>query len=146
MNTTQSKGNSLELICIAKLIEMGYECSIPYGNSALYDFIADIKGNLIKIQCKNCVLPYQSSTHTRDIGAFQIPTTRQTTNTRKTTKHTYNKSEIDYFMTMYSNKFYLIPVEECNTVKILRVLPPKNNIKAYNKAEDYELEQVILKL
>mgnify|MGYP003400600460 CR=1 FL=1 len=29
-------------------IELGYDCSIPYGNSAKYDFIADINGELLK--------------------------------------------------------------------------------------------------
>lgn len=31
MNYTQSIGNVVELKCIAKFIEMGYEVSIPYG-------------------------------------------------------------------------------------------------------------------
>lgn len=143
MNTTQSKGNSLELKCIAKFIELGYECSIPYGNSALYDFIADINGKLLRIQCKNSLHSYQSFSHDRDRGSFQIPTFRQTTNTKRTTRHTYNENEIDYFMTMFLDNFYLVPVTECNTSKILRLTPPKNNIKCYNKAEDYLLENVL---
>lgn len=146
MNKTQSKGNSLELKCITKFIELGYECSIPYGNSALYDFIADIKGKLIKIQCKNSLYSYQSGRRCRDEGSFQIPTSRQTTNTKRTIRYTYHKSEIDYFMTLFNEKFYLIPVEECHTAKILRLTPPKNNIKNYNKAENYLLETVLLKL
>ena len=44
MEYTQSKGNLVELQCISKFIELGYECSIPYGNSAKYDFIADVNG------------------------------------------------------------------------------------------------------
>ena len=39
--STQVIGNATELKCIAKFIELGYECSIPYGNSAKYDFIVD---------------------------------------------------------------------------------------------------------
>lgn len=145
MNKTQSKGNSLELKCIAKFIELGYECSVPYGNSALYDFIADVDGKLIRIQCKNSLHSYQSNGK-RDTGSFQIPTSRQTTNTKGTIRYTYHKDEIDYFMTLFNDNFYLIPVEECNTAKILRLKPPKNNIKEYNKAEDYLLENILLKL
>ena len=44
MNYTQSIGNVVELKCIAKFIEMGYEVSIPYGNGAKYDFVADVNG------------------------------------------------------------------------------------------------------
>lgn len=46
-------------------------------------------------------------------------------------------------MTMFMDNFYLIPVEECKIAKILRISSPKNNIKQYNKAEDYLVEKVI---
>ena len=142
MYRTQSIGNTLELKCIAKFIELGYQCSIPYGNSALYDFIVDIEGTLLRIQCKNSQLSYRS-TNKKDEGSFQISTYRQTINTKKVIRYSYNKNEIDYFMTMFMDNFYLIPVEECKSAKILRINSPKNNIKQYNKAEDYLVEKVI---
>lgn len=48
-------------------------------------------------------------------------------------------------MTMFKDNFYLIPVEECKSSKNLRISKPKNNIKQYNKAEDYLVENVINK-
>lgn len=144
MYKTQSIGNTLELKCIAKFMELGYQCSIPYGNSALYDFIVDIDGTLLRIQCKNCQLSLHTSGK-KDEGAFQIFTRRQTINTKGIIRYLYNKNEIDYFMTMFKDNFYLIPVEECKSSKILRISKPKNNIKQYNKAEDYLVENVINK-
>lgn len=137
MNYTQSIGNVVELKCITKFIEMGYEVSIPYGNGAKYDFIADINGELLRFQCK-------SATHPRKYGiedteAIQIATVCQTTNTQKTIRHTYSEEQIDYFATCYNDEIYIIPVQECSTSKTLRFTPPKNNTQQYNDANDYKI-------
>jgi len=137
MNYTQSLGNITELKCITKFMELGYECSIPYGNGAKYDFIADINGELLRFQCKTASHPVK--TGKIDTGAIQISTICQTTNTQKTVRHTYSKEQIDYFATCYEDKVYIIPVEECSTSKTLRLQPPNNGNQIYNKAEDYEI-------
>ena len=143
MFKTQSKGNSLELKCIAKFIELGHECSIPYGNSALYDFIADVNGKLLRIQCKNAYQPMRSYSKSIDYNSFQISTTRQTTNTKRTKKFSYNKEDIDFFMTIFNDCFYLVPVEECNTVKIIRIGSSQRNLSNMNIAENYLFENVL---
>lgn len=137
MNYTQSLGNIVELKCITKFIELGYECSIPYGNGAKYDFIADINGELLRFQCKSVSHPKKDGIEDKD--AIQMATICQTTNTQKTVKHTYSEEQIDYFATCYEDKVYIIPVEECSTSKTLRLKPPKNGQSVYNKAEDYEI-------
>ena len=139
MDYTQSKGNIVELKCITKFIEMGYECSIPYGNGAKYDFIVDVNGKLLRIQCKASHNPTKDGEI--DYNAFMIQTTSQTTNTKKTTRHRYNSDMIDYFATVYNDKIYIIPVDECSTTKTLRLAKPRNNNDNYNKAEDYEIEK-----
>ena len=139
MDYTQSKGNIVELKCITKFIEMGYECSIPYGNGAKYDFIVDVNGELLRIQCKASHNPTKDGEI--DYNAFMIQTTSQTTNTKKTTRHRYNSDMIDYFATVYNDKIYIIPVDECSTTKTLRLAKPRNNSDNYNKAEDYEIEK-----
>lgn len=137
MNFTQSIGNIVELKCITKFIELGYEVSIPYGNGAKYDFIADINGELLRFQCKSASYPRKNGVE--DFEAIQIATICQTTNTQKTVRHKYTKEQIDYFATCFNDKVYIIPVEECSTSKTLRFSPPKNNQQNYNKAEDYEI-------
>jgi len=141
MDYTQSIGNVNELQCISKFIEMGFQCSIPYGNSAKYDFIADLgEGELIRVQCKTST--YAHSGGIRDINAFSFVCASQTTNTKKTTRHPYSYKDIDYFCTFFNNNVYLIPVEECSISKTLRFSPPRNG-NSYTKAEDYLIENML---
>ena len=51
----------------------------------------------------------------------------------------YKEDNIDYFMTYWDDKYYLIPVEECGArEKTLRLVPPKNGqIKGISFAKDY---------
>ena len=128
-------GNSNELRCITSFIQLGFECSIPYGNGAKYDFIADDGEHLYRIQCK-------CSNYVNDHGkikedAFSFSTICQTTNTKETIRYTYSNKEIDYFATYFKGKVYVVPVDECKTSKTLRLEPPTNGQTNYNKAEDY---------
>lgn len=132
MDYTQSRGNFTELQCIAAFIECGVECSIPYGNGAKYDFIADINGKLLKIQCK--------SARVIDDNSFMIYCTSNTTNTQKTVSHRYTKDMIDYFATWIFNQVFLIPVQECSKSKTLRTAPPINNTLQWNDCKNYTLE------
>ena len=140
MDYTQMLGNSNELRCITAFIQLGFECSIPYGNGAKYDFIADDGEHLYRIQCK-------CSNYVNDHGkikedSFMFSTTCQTTNTRETTKHTYSSEDIDYFATFFKGKVYVVPVAECKTSKTLRLEPPSNGQQNYSKAEDYLITNV----
>ena len=136
MDITQSKGNFVELQCLSAFIERGYECSIPYGNGAKYDFIVDYNGELLRIQCKSSSHP--SKNGIVDTQAFQFYTCSQTTNTTKTVRHKYSSKDIDYFATYFNGQVYIIPVDECSTSKTLRFSPPNNGqVNNYNKAENY---------
>ena len=138
--------NLTELQCITRFYELGCSISIPYGDSDKYDFILDVNGNLYKIQCKHASLHINEDD---EVDYISIDTTWQTGYTKhnKMTYHSYSKDEIDYFATYYDGKSYLIPVEECNTQKILRILPPKNNqTKGVNYLTDYMDEKVYKKL
>lgn len=42
MDYTQMLGNTNELKCLTAFIQLGFECSIPYGNGAKYYFISII--------------------------------------------------------------------------------------------------------
>lgn len=137
---TQSIGNVVELQCISKFIEMGFDCSIPYGNACKYDFIADIKGDLLRIQCKAST-PMKKNGK-RDTEAFTFSCKTQTTNTRGTTCHGYSSQEIDYFATYFQGEVYVIPVEECARSKVLRFSPPNNGRANYNKAEQYLIQNM----
>lgn len=120
-------GNVNELKCLTAFIQLGFECSIPYGNGAKYDFIADDGEHLYKIQCKS-----SSNVNNHgviDYDAFIFSTVCQTTNSKETIRHKYSSQEIDYFATCFLDKVYIVPVEECSTTKTLRFVPPKNGQK-----------------
>lgn len=138
MDYTQTIGNTNELKCLTAVMQLGFDCSIPYGNSAKYDFIADINGELLRFQCK-------SSNFVNDHGvvrtdAFRFATTCQTTNTKETIRHKYDSNQIDYFITCFQDKVYVVPVEECSFSKTLRFAPPNNGCKEWNNANNYLLE------
>lgn len=139
MNYTKSVGNIVELKCLIAFMKMGFDCSIPYGDNAKYDIIVDIGDELLKIQCKSANAV--RSEGKIDENAFIIRCTSQTTNTKKTIRHSY-VGLIDYFATVWKDKVYLIPVDECSDTKTLRLNPPKYNV-TYNKAEDYEIEKIL---
>ena len=144
--TSKQIGNLTELQCITRFYEMGYSISIPYGDSDKYDFILDANGKLYKIQCKHATLHRNEENM---VDFISIDTVWQTGYTKKKRLeyHTYSKDEIDYFVTYYDGKNYLVPVEECNTQKILRVLPSKNNqVKGVNFLMDYVDEKICKRL
>lgn len=138
MDYTQTIGNINELKCLTAIMQLGYDCSIPYGNGSKYDFIADINGELLRFQCKSSSFVNDRGVIKKD--AFKFSTVCQTTNTKETIRHTYSSDQIDYFITCFQDKIYVIPVEECSTIKTLRFNPPNNGCKTWNKAEDYLLE------
>lgn len=140
MDYTQSIGNVNELQCLTAFVQLGYECSIPFGNGAKYDFIVDVEGKLIRIQCKSS--HYVNNKGIVDYNAFSFSTCSQTTNTKKTVRHTYNSSQVDYFATYFNGNVYVVPVDECSTNKTLRLCPPSNGNKSYNRAENYLLENL----
>ena len=140
MDYTQMLGNTNELRCITAFMQLGFECSVPYGNGAKYDFIADDGEHLYKIQCK-------SSSYVNDHGiikedAFSFSTVCQTTNTKETIRYSYSSKDVDYFATCFKGKVYVVPIEECKTSKTLRLEPPVNGQTNYSRAEDYLINKV----
>lgn len=139
MLTTKEKGDITELICILELKKLGICVSIPYGENAPYDVIADINGKLYKIQCK-------SSAYEDGSISFSCKTVHYNTKTRKTESYA---GKIDFYMTHYDSKCYMIPIEDClnSSSKSLRLEKTKNNQKKnVVYAQDYELRKVIRKM
>ena len=135
----KQKGNLTELKCLSAFYELGYQCSIPYGENSRYDFIADIDGKLIRVQCK--------TSREVGVGVIEFPCRSSRSNTHSNLQRRYTANEIDYFCTFWDGKCYLIPVTECSITKILRFVPPKNGQKVgITYAKDYELQGQLEKL
>ena len=135
----KQKGNLTELECITAVYKLGYQCSIPYGENSRYDFIADINGKLIRVQCK--------TSRKIEEGVIEFACRSSRSNTQSNIQRRYTTDEIDYFCTYWDNQCYLVPVNECSATKKLRFIPPKNGQKVgITYAKDYEIQGQLEKL
>lgn len=131
------KGNITELESMLAFMKLGYNVLTPYGDCERYDYVVDVNGQFIKIQSKTA--------STEDDGAsFKFSCRSSNRQNGGIVHHSYSKDEIDYFVTTFNGKCYLIPVEECGSDKRLRLLPTKNGqTRGITWAKDYELEEVV---
>ena len=136
---SKKKGNITELETMLAFMKLGYNVLTPYGDCERYDFVVDVNGRLLKMQSK--------TSHSEDDGAsFRFNGRSNHRKEGKLVYHQYTSDEIDYFVTFFNDKCYVIPVDECGKDKKLRLLPPKNNqTRGINWAKDYELEEVAKK-
>lgn len=128
-------GMITQLHCLLDLINRDISVSVPYGDNDRYDFIADIKGKLYKIQCK--------TSNKIDDGAYQFATVSNNWSTKK--KYHYN-GQIDYFMTYINDNSYLVSIDEVGDQNAftLRFAPTKSGqIKKIHFANDYMLDNVL---
>lgn len=145
-NNTKYLGNLTELQCISRFYELGFAVSIPYGDSEKYDFIVDINNKLYKLQCKHANI---HSNENDEVEYITITTSWQSgyTKNKPTRRHLYSEKDCDYFVTYFEGKNYLVPVNECSTLKTLRIVPPKNGqVKGINFLKDFVDEEVIKRL
>ena len=139
---TQQKGTLTELHCIIDLTELGIRTLTPTDEASKYDVVADLNGKFIRIQCK-------TSTWAKDTAqektAFYISTCCQTTNTKKTTRHKYSKSDIDYFYTYFQGQGYLVSIEEASgvTFRWRYEYPLTGQTANVHIANEYKIEEVI---
>ena len=135
---TKNVGNITEVSCMLEFLRLGYNVLTPYGDCERYDFVADVNNKFYKIQVKT------ANTSRLEEGFVLIHCESTTRSNGKLVHNKYSEDEIDFFATFYDGKCYLIPVNECSTMKRLRFTPPKNGqIKGITFAKDYELQEVI---
>ena len=133
-------GNITELECYLAFLKLGHNISIPYGDCERYDFIADVNGHLLRVQCKTSSFANEDKTSIR----FSCRSLNKVNGKQK--MHKYSKDEIDFFATSHDGVCYLVPVEECGCDKILRLSPSKNGqTRGVNNAEDYKIEVALKK-
>lgn len=133
--TTKEKGNITELKCALAFMEIGYKVSFPYGEDCKYDMIVDTGKNLYRVQCKT------SSPLPREEDGFKFKTRSVVLTTKGMKASSYSEENIDFFATVYKDKCYIIPVDDCGpNEKTLRFCYPRNGQKkGISLANDYEL-------
>ena len=136
---TKDKGNIGEAVILAEFMKKGIPVSIPFGDNARYDLIAEFNGKLNKIQVKYC----SQETGNQSIACKTASSTNHTTNKHYTTY----ENDIDYFCfyIVEWNKILLVPIEKIGNKKtiIFRLDKPKNNQSNVNLVEDYLLDRIL---
>lgn len=137
-NNTRIIGELTELKCQMYCLENGYIVSKPILDNARYDMLLEHSNKIYKIQIKTS--RWMSEEHEGIV--FNAKSQHRIADKNKIMK--YTPDEIDFFMTEFEGKFYLIPCDQSRTEIKLRFLPTKNHQD--NRcmfAKDYLFEEVI---
>lgn len=111
---TKSKGNVGEAFILAEFTKYGVQCSLPWGDNARYDLIAEFNGKLNKIQIKYC----DSISENDSYNCTLVSSTNHTTNKKL---HGYD-NDVDYmaFYIERLNKCLLVPIKFCKGMTCIR--------------------------
>lgn len=138
MQENTIKGTLTELQCQKDFIQNGILISQPIVQDSKYDFIIDLEGKLLRIQCKTSSLS--------EDGNF-ITFKAKSTNIRTMKDTYYTKKDIDFFYTYHQGVSYLIPVEKAGKgetrLRFVSNQPKNPNIRW---AKDYELNLMLQKI
>ena len=93
---SKKKGNLTEMQCMAAFMAHNCGVNIPFGDNSKYDFVADVDGQLLKIQVKTA--------SRKDENAIKFSCRSTHVNCSGVKNIRYNESEIDYFATYWDNK------------------------------------------
>ena len=137
ISSTLLKGKITELKCELWFLERGQLVSIPEVPYQ-YGFLVDVNGKIIKIQVKTSSVDKEKTGITFRVCSI-------THNNNGYARRNYSENDVDYFMTYYEEKCYLIPFSDCGVKeKKLRLIPPKNGqVKGISFAEDYLAEKIL---
>lgn len=99
--STKSQGECSEGKILARLLELGYAISLPFGNNQRYDMILDKDGKFTRAQCKTGRLVDGKVT-------FAVASKHWKTSVR----HSY-QGQIDVFLVYcpQTEKVYWVPIE-----------------------------------
>lgn len=137
MLNTHYVGKLTELRVAEAFLSRGYQVSQPLVSDSRYDFIVDIKGQLLRIQVKTGTI--------KEDGAYiEFATSTSHTNTSGTINKSYSADEIDYFATICNGECLVIKVTECGTrAQRLRLQPTKNGqVIGIKFAKDYTIDKM----
>ncbi len=142
IDETLKKGKLTELHCIIDFTNLGYRCLTPVDDGSKYDVVVDLNGRFIRIQCKTACWATDTA---KEKVAFMIHTYSQTTNTKSTTRHKYDESDIDYFYTWFEGQGYLVSIKEASglTFRWRYEYPSSNQKAGIHIASNYEIKEVI---
>ena len=124
---------------ISKLLEIGYNVSLPIGDNCSYDLLIDYHGIILRCQVKTMRGTKYSS--------IIMPLRRCRINTKGYTSKPYDKGEIDLFLGYYkkNNSVYFYPFKNSNLTNSVtfKLGKPKNSqVAKINFAYTYKVENL----
>jgi hypothetical protein len=115
---------------MAKAAELGFKLSRPWGDSATYDVVIELKGRFVRVQVKStmCKARPKKPHYLRPKGVFVA-------NMRHISIRRYQKSDFDYLAVYIIPKdlWYIIPSAVATRRIAIRVAPDNKN----NQYEPY---------
>ena len=137
---SKDKGNIGESLALSEFVKRNITVSIPFGDNARYDLIAEFNGKLNKIQVKYC---NQKISENNSINCPCSSSLNHTTNKIYTTY----ENEIDYFVfyLVEWDKILLVPIQDIGNKKnmMFRLDKPKNNQGHCNLVENYTFDKIL---
>lgn len=131
-------GNIGEAKFLCKCVELGIPIYSSFGDNERSDFIIDYNNKLLRIQVK-------TSGRSTSEGSIIFDLVSSTAHRKNGIKHKYTIDEVDYFAcyNLLKDEIYLIKNNGNMSTITIRWLPPKNNQKNYNKAEELLIEKIL---
>ena len=135
---TKAMGNIGEAKFLCKCVELGIPIYSSFGDNERSDFIIDYNNKLLRIQVK-------TSRRSPSEGSIIFDLVSSTVHRKNGVKHKYTINEVDYFAcyNLLKDEIYLIKNNGNMSTITVRWLPPKNNQKNYNKAEELTIEKIL---
>lgn len=132
MNRRQT-GEVSELSVIRKLISLGYEVHLPWGDNARHDLLVEINSDFKKVQVKTA---YDGERDGR------IETELSTSNPNTGEKKYYSSDEVDAYALYYHNldTIYWLWYGEAPKTCVTLAIDYKQKQKSMRIAEEYEIE------
>jgi hypothetical protein len=126
-------GQRTEAIVLAELVKRGHKVLIPFGTNHRYDFVLDLRGRFVRVQCKTGRLRG---------GRIRFNVQSIRSNTRQTLRRSY-MGDVDLFLVYCpeTERVYALSIDEVTASEgVLRVNPTRNGQrKGIRWAADHEL-------
>lgn len=137
---SKDKGNIGEAIILAEFVKRNIQVSIPFGDNARYDLIAEFNGKLNRIQVKYC---NQKITENDSITCPCSSSLNHITN-KKLSSYENDIDYMAFYLTQW-NVCLLVPIEKIGTRKtiIFRRTAPRNNQSNVNFIQDYLFDKIL---
>ena len=137
---SKDKGNIGEAIILGEFVKRNIQVSIPFGDNARYDLIAEFNGKLNRIQVKYC------NQKISDNNSIICPCSSKFNHTTNKNLSTY-KNDVDYiaFYLVEWNYSLLVPISIIGDRKTItfRKTAPLNNQSNINLIEDYLFDKTL---